>query len=43
MPLEGGLVYGDAIGKADEFPFKFEVTDDTPIKQRAIPYAKPQR
>lgn len=32
VQVEEGLVYGDAIGLVDEFPFKFEVTDNTPIK-----------
>ncbi len=43
IPLEKGLVYGDAIGRVDEFPFKFEVSDNTPIRLRPIPYSKAER
>lgn len=43
LPIEEGLVFGNAIGLADEHPFNFKVNDPTPIKQRAIPYARPER
>jgi hypothetical protein len=43
VPIEEGLVYGDAIGRVDEFPFKFRVEDPTPIRQRAIPYSRVER
>lgn len=43
IPLEKGLVFGDAIGRVDEFPFTFKVEDATPIRQRAIPYSKVER
>jgi hypothetical protein len=32
IPLERGLVYGDAIGRVEEFPFVFDVHDRTPIR-----------
>ncbi len=32
LPLERGLVFGDAIGLVEEFPFRFQVRDDTPIR-----------
>jgi hypothetical protein len=43
IPLERGLVYGDAIGRVEEFPFTFAVHDRTPIRQRPIPYARGER
>ena len=43
IPLEAGLVYGDAIGKVTEFPFSFQVHDCTPIRHRPIPYARVER
>jgi hypothetical protein len=36
-------VYGDAIGEVTEFEFSFEVTDDTAIREKAIPYAREER
>lgn len=32
LPLERGLVFGDAIGWVEEFKFRFTVLDDTPIR-----------
>ena len=32
LEVEGGLVFGDAIGRVDRYPFKFEVVDPNPIK-----------
>jgi hypothetical protein len=43
IPIEKGLVYGNAIGEVSEFPFTFEVHDPTPIRHKAIPYAKQER
>jgi hypothetical protein len=43
IPIEKGLVYGDAIGRVEEFPFAFDVHDCTPIRQRPIPYARGER
>jgi hypothetical protein len=43
LEIEGGLVFGSSIGLAEEFPFLFEVLDETPIKQKAIPYNKTER
>ena len=43
IPIEQGLVYGDAIGSVTEFPFMFSVQDPTPIRQRPIPYSRVER
>ena len=43
MWIERGLVYGDAIGEVQEFGFRFEVTDPTPIREKPIPYKKEER
>lgn len=43
LPLERGLVFGDAIGLVPEFPFRFSVLDATPIKQRPIAYCAGER
>lgn len=43
LPLERGLVFGDAIGLVEEFEFKFKVLDDTPIRQRPIGYSQEER
>ena len=43
LPLERGLVFGDAIGTVKEFPFRFRVVDDTPIRQRPIGYSHEER
>ena len=41
--MERALVFGDAIGEVTEFPFHFTVHDPTPIRERPIAYAAPQR
>ncbi len=43
LPLERGLVFGDAIGLADRYPFTFKVNSMDPIRQRPIAYAKEER
>ena len=43
LPLERGLVFGDAIGLVEGFEFKFKVLDDTPIRQRPIGYRQEER
>ena len=43
LPLERGLVYGDAIGEVAEFEFRFDVTDPTPIREKPLPYKKEER
>ena len=43
LPLERGLVFGDAIGRVDEFKFRFTVLDNSPIRQRPIAYAHDER
>jgi hypothetical protein len=32
IPIEEGLVFGDAIGLVEDHPFSFKVNDPTPIK-----------
>lgn len=41
--LEGGLVWGDAIGHMPKYPFRFVVTDPSPFKQRPIMYPRDER
>lgn len=41
--LETGLVFGEAIGECDILPFKFEVTNSAPIRNKPIPYPKEER
>ena len=41
--MERGLVFGDAIGRVDEFEFTFEVRDRSIIREKAIPYSRPER
>ena len=41
--MERGLVFGDAIGRVEEFHFKFTVLDDSPIRQRPIGYSFEER
>ena len=43
LPIERGLVYGDAIGEVTEFLFRFEVTDPHPIREKPMPYKKEER
>ena len=43
LPMERGLVFGDAIGRVDEFEFTFEVRDRSIIREKAIPYSRPER
>ena len=43
LPLEKGLVFGDAIGWVEEFKFRFKVVDPTPIKHRPIAYSFEER
>jgi hypothetical protein len=43
LPTERGLVYGDAIGKVEEFRFKFHVDDPTPIHEKPMPYKREER
>jgi hypothetical protein len=43
LQFERGLVFGDAIGEVTEFEFRPEVLDDTPIRQKPIPYATKER
>jgi hypothetical protein len=43
LKIEAGLVFGDAIGEVEEFKFGFTVTDDTPIREKPIPYKKEER
>jgi hypothetical protein len=37
---EPALVFGDAIGLCEEYPFDFEIMDDTPIRMKPTPLAK---
>lgn len=41
--FEDGLVFGNSIGCVDEFPFKFNVEDETPLREKPIQYAREER
>jgi hypothetical protein len=41
--LEGGLVFGDAIGCCDVLPFNFSVNNEEPIRSKPLPYPKDAR
>lgn len=43
LKVEGGLVFGDAIGLVEEFRFKFAVKNATPHREKPKPYAKDER
>lgn len=43
LQFEPALVFGDAIGYCPEFPFAFEVLDDSPLVMKPMPYPRLQR
>ena len=43
FPLEHGLVFGNAIGRADRFAYRFQVTDACPIRHKAFGFPKAER
>jgi len=43
LPLEHGLVYGNKIGRANRFAYRFQVSDPRPIRQKAFNLPKRER
>ena len=40
---EPALVFGDAIGLCEEYPFHFEVSNNEPLIMKPMPFPKAQR